>query len=70
MDDTLLQQLDRLVKTGPFRSRSAAVQKAVLEKISRMDKRALAKECSKLDRKAEQALADERLTAEISWPDY
>ncbi len=36
MDETLLQRLDRLVKTRSFRSRSQAVQEAVSEKISRM----------------------------------
>ena len=67
MDETLLQRLDRLVKTRSFRSRSQVVQKAVSEKISRMDKSALARECAKLDRKSEQAMAmkDSPLTA--SW---
>ena len=71
MDETLLQRLDRLVKTRSFRSRSQVVQEAVSEKISRMDKSALARECAKLDRKSEQAMADEGLATEIStWPKY
>ena len=71
MDEALLQRLDRLVKTRSFRSRSQAVQEAVFEKISRMDKGALARECAKLDRKSEQAMADEGLATEISvWPRY
>ena len=57
MDENLLQRLDRLVKTRPFRSRSQAVQQAVSEKS------ALARECAKLDRKSEQAMADEGLAA-------
>src|SRR5438045_7371724 len=65
MDETLLQQLDRLVKNRSFRSRSQVVQEAVAEKISRMDKSALARECAKLDRKSEQAMADEGLASEI-----
>ena len=69
MDETLLQRLDRLVKTRSFRSRSQMV--AVSEKISRLDKGALARECAKLDRKSEQAMADEGLATEISaWPKY
>ncbi len=63
MDGTLLQRLDRLVKTRSFRSRSQAVQEAVAEKISRMDKSALARECGKLDRKFGQAMADEGIAA-------
>ncbi len=49
--------------TRSFRSRSQVVQEAVSEKISRMDKSALARECAKLDRKSEQAMADEGLAA-------
>ena len=63
MDETVLRRLDRLVKTQPFRSRSHAVQGAVSEKISRMDKTALARECAKLDQKSEQAMADEGLAS-------
>jgi len=43
----------------------------VSEKISLMDKSALARECAKLNRKSEQAMAEEGLGAEISaWPKY
>lgn len=71
MDETLLQRLDRLVKTRSFRSRSQMVQEAVSEKINRLDKSALAKECAKLDRKFEQAMADEGLATEMTtWPRY
>jgi len=63
MDETLLQRLDRLVKTRSFRSRCQAVQEAVPEKISRMDNSARARECAKHARNSEQALADEGLAA-------
>lgn len=66
MDEDLLQRLDRLVKTRSFRSRSQAVQEAVSEKISRMDTSVLLSECAKLDRKSEQAMADEGLATKIS----
>jgi Arc/MetJ-type ribon-helix-helix transcriptional regulator len=69
MDELLLQRLDQLVKDGAFRDRSEAVQQAVSEKIQRMDTSALARECAKLEPKAEQALADESLAADLSsWP--
>ena len=71
MDETLLQRLDRLVKNRSFRSRSQAVQEAVSEKINRMDKTGLARECAKLDRESEQAMADEGLVSELGeWPKY
>ena len=71
MDAAMLRRLDRLVKTRPFRSRSQAVQEAVSEKINRMDRTALARECAKLDQKIEQTMADEGLALEIGeWPKY
>jgi Arc/MetJ-type ribon-helix-helix transcriptional regulator len=71
MDEAVLRRLDKLVKTRPFRSRSQAVQEAVSEKISRMDRTSLVKECAKLDPKSEQAMADEKLATEIGkWPKY
>ncbi len=71
MDKTLLQQLDAFVKNRSFRSRSQAVQQALCEKLSGMDKAALARECAKLDPKSEQALAEEGLAGEVSgWPKY
>jgi Arc/MetJ-type ribon-helix-helix transcriptional regulator len=71
IDKTLLLQLDRLVKSQSFSSRSEAVQEAISEKISRTEKSALLRECAKLDIKSEQAMADEGLVAEISsWPKY
>jgi metal-responsive CopG/Arc/MetJ family transcriptional regulator len=71
IDDAVLRQLDRLVKTRPFRSRSQAVQEAVSGKIRRLDTNALARECAKLDAKSEQTMADEGLAAEIGeWPKY
>jgi len=71
MDETLLHRLDKFVKTHEFRSRSQAIQEAVAEKISRVDKGRLARECTKLDRKFEQSLADEGLAGEVAaWPKY
>ncbi len=71
MDETLLQRLDKLVRTHSFRSRSQVIQQAVAEKIDRMDKSGLARESAKLDWKFEQSLADEGLAAEVAeWPKY
>jgi metal-responsive CopG/Arc/MetJ family transcriptional regulator len=71
IDEALLKRVDRLVKSRRFPSRSQAIQEAVHEKISRVDKTRLGRECSKLDRTAEQTLADEGLTFEVNeWPAY
>ena len=71
IDQKLLDRLDTLVRSQIFPSRSQAVQSAVQEKITRLDKTRLAQECAKLDPVEEQALADEGLAAEVAqWPPY
>ena len=67
----VLTRIDRLVRQHVFPNRSQAIQQAVAEKLTRLDKTALSRECAKLDRKQERALADEGLSAEIAeWPEY
>jgi Arc/MetJ-type ribon-helix-helix transcriptional regulator len=71
IDDRLVRQMDRLVEKKVFTSRSRAVQEAVAEKLSRMDKTRLASECANLVRKDERDMAEEGLSAETgSWPAY
>ena len=71
IDDKLVKKLDKLVKKRIFPNRSRAIQEAVTEKLSRLDKSRLAKECLKLDKSAEQKMAEEGMTAELeSWPEY
>jgi metal-responsive CopG/Arc/MetJ family transcriptional regulator len=71
IDDKLIKKLDSLVEKKFFLNRSRAIQEAVAEKLSRLDKSRLAKECSKLDTHFEQSLAEEGFTSEIeSWPEY
>jgi len=66
-----LEQLDELVKSNVFPNRSRAIQEAITEKLNRLKRTRLAKECAKLDPKAEQAMADEALSAELKeWPEY
>ena len=71
LDPKLVGRVDHLVKARVFASRSQAIQAAVEEKLTRLEKTRLAQECAKLDPPAEQALADEGLAAEIEqWPVY
>ncbi len=66
-----LNRLDRLVKNHVFANRSRAIQEAVEEKLSRLERTRLAEECAKLDAVAEQAMAEERLSEELTqWPEY
>ncbi len=71
LDENTLNRLDRLVKAHQFPNRSQAIQEAVEEKISRLDRSRLARECAKLDPAVEKALAEEGLTDELAkWPEY
>ncbi len=59
------------MKARVFSNRSQAIQTAVKEKVSRLDSDRLAKECAKLDKTQEQALADEGLASEVAeWLEY
>ena len=66
-----LSHLDQLVAQRAFPSRSRAIQVAVQEKIERLKKGRLARECANLDPEFEKALADEGLTEDVAeWPEY
>ena len=71
LDENTLNQLDRLVRSRVFPNRSQAIQEAVEEKISRIDRSRLARECAKVDPAFEKALAEEGLSTELAeWPEY
>ncbi len=71
MEEKTLQRLDRLVKDQVFPNRSKAIQAAVEEKLQKLERTRLARECTKLDPKEEQALAEEGMSAELEqWPEY
>ena len=71
VDQALLRRLDALVERRRYPSRSRVIQEAIEEKLARLDKLRLARECAKLNEKTEQALADEGLATEIDeWPEY
>jgi len=71
LDENTLDRLDRLVKKQVFPNRSQAIQEAVEEKLSRLDRSRLARECAKLDPAFEKSLADEGLSEELAeWPEY
>ena len=54
-----------------FPNRSRAVQEAISDKLNRLQRSRLARECAKLDPTFEQALAEEGLLEDYAqWPDY
>jgi len=71
LDKDLLERLDQLVAERRFPSRSRAIQEAVREKLTRLDRGRLARESAKLDPQFEQELADEGLAEDLAeWPEY
>ena len=71
LESELLEEVDALVKNHVFPNRSKAIQKAVEEKLQRMNRTLLARECAKLDPKFEKSLAEEGLDEDLSeWPEY
>jgi len=71
MDEKALQEVDRLVGAGEFRSRSQAIESAVRAELDRRGRTRLAAECAKLDPAAERELAEQGLSEELEqWPEY
>jgi len=71
IDEKMLKQIDILVKSRYFPNRSKAIQQAVSEKLMRLEKSRLARECAKLDPDFEQSIAEEGVSAELEeWPEY
>jgi metal-responsive CopG/Arc/MetJ family transcriptional regulator len=71
LDEDMLHRLDRLVKDRVFPNRSKAIQDAVEEKLSKLERNRLSRECAKLDPGLEKALAEEGMSEELErWPEY
>ena len=66
LDEELVDELDRLVHQRVFPSRSQAIQEAVSEKLRRMKRSRLARECAKLEPAFEKAMAEEGLNEIIA----
>ena len=71
LDESTLKRLDKLVERAVFSNRSQAIQEAVEEKLARMERSRLARECAKLDPTFEKALAEEGMSEDAAeWPEY
>ena len=71
LDEQVLDRLDRLVKEAAFPNRSKAIETAIEEKLARLERSRLARECAKLDPEFEKSMAEEGLSEELSgWPEY
>jgi metal-responsive CopG/Arc/MetJ family transcriptional regulator len=71
LEETTLGRLDELVRRAVFPNRSQAIEEAVEEKLSRIERTRLARECANLDPAFERALAEEGMTEDSAqWPEY
>lgn len=70
VDEQALAEIDRLVADGVFANRSKAFEAAIQDRIARLQRSRLARECAKLDPSEEQAFADEGYLGESEWPEY
>ena len=71
IEEDLLTRLDLLVSSKAFPNRSKAIQEAIKEKLIRVNRSRLARECAKLDPTYERALAEEGFAADgREWPEY
>jgi metal-responsive CopG/Arc/MetJ family transcriptional regulator len=71
IEKNLLKRIDGLVNQREFPSRSRAIQEAVRDKLDRLDRGRLARECAKLSKHAEQKLAEEGLAEDLGeWPEF
>ena len=65
LDQRTVKCIDRLVREEVFPSRSQVIQEVVEEKLQRMERSRLAKECAKLDPAFEKAMAEEGMSKEL-----
>lgn len=71
VDAALLDRVDELVSKRRFANRSQAVERALAEKLERLARTRLARECAKLDPREERALAEEGVAGSLdTWPEY
>jgi metal-responsive CopG/Arc/MetJ family transcriptional regulator len=71
IDTALLAQVDQLVELHVFPNRSKAIQAALHDKLTRLQRSRLARESAKLEPQAEQLLAEEGMDQEFAtWPEY
>jgi len=71
LDAKLVDRLNTLVSQARFPNRSQAIEVALEEKLDRLSRVRLARECAKLDPREERGLAEEGMREELAtWPEY
>ena len=71
IDIRVLNRIDKLVENRIFANRSRAIETAIEEKISKLDKSRLSIESAKLNKAEEQQLSEESSQTDLTeWSEY
>lgn len=71
LDARTVQEVDELVESRIYPSRSKVIQDALTERLARIKKTRLAREAAKANPKEEQGLAEEGMAEDFkNWPKY
>lgn len=71
VDARLLDELDQMIARHGLANRSQAIEAAIAEKLDRVRRSRLARECDKLDPAEERQFAEEGLGPVLDeWPEY
>lgn len=71
LDTKMVQEVDELVESRVYPSRSKVIQDALTERLAKLKKTRLIREASKANPKEEQELAEEGMVEDIkNWPKY
>ncbi|MFP4462063.1 MAG: ribbon-helix-helix domain-containing protein [Thermotogota bacterium] len=71
LDESVVEGLDSLVKKHFYKSRSKAIQIAIVDYLKNMEKQKMYAEIDKMDREEEMKVAEESLEASNEiWTEY
>ena len=71
LDAEIVKRIDYLVTQNAYSSRSQAIEEALKEKLSKLEKSRLSVELSKIDPNYERELAEEGIEQDTTeWPEY
>ncbi|UFS72638.1 ribbon-helix-helix domain-containing protein [Geomonas sp. RF6] len=71
LDEKTLSEVDTLVAQRIFPNRSRLIEEAVQEKLARLSRSRLARQCALLDPDFEKAMAEEGIGGDLEqWPEY
>jgi len=71
LDEKTLSEVDTLVSQRVFPNRSRLIEEAVREKLDRLNRIRLARECALLNPEDEKRLAEEGIGQDLDqWPEY